>query len=89
MEHQQAEISDKEEWRKKFNTAEVLAGQLRDRLCALAKSAADEAEKSGDDQCAGWWRTVCERLNSGIFEADQISDTLASLDENSPEFSRP
>ena len=89
MEHQQAEISDKEEWRKKFNAAEVLAGQLRDRLRALTKSVDDEAEKSGDGERAGWWQAARERLNNGISEADQISDTLASLDEDLPEFNQP
>ena len=76
-----------EEWRTELNAAETIAGQLRDRLRSLKKSAENEAG-SADDQTADWLETAIERLDNGISEADQISDTLSSLDCDMPEFNR-
>ena len=92
MKPQQQEISPMaigENWRAELNAAESMAGQLRDRLRSLRKSAESEAEKSGDKEVADWWSSAVERLDNGVYEADQISDALCVLDDGLPEFSRP
>ena len=93
MEPQQQEIPapvlNGEEWRAELNAAESLAGQLRDRLKSLKQKAGDEAGKTGDRQVADWCESAMERLDNGISEAGQISDALAALDGDLPEFNRP
>ena len=84
-----APIDGGENWRTELNAAEVAAGQLRDRLRSLKKSAESEADNSASAEAADWWRMSAERLDNGIFEADQISDALSVMDSGLSEFSRP
>ena len=82
-------ILNDREWRDELNAAEVMAGQLRERLRSLKKSAESEAGSNANTQAADWWRMAAERLDNGIFEADQISDALAVMDSDLPELNRP